>query len=61
MKRLLVWIMMVSILFCLAGCGKRDTTGKYALNEERNEAVINDAGAASNVMWETPMCFTRSS
>ena len=41
--------MMVSILFCLAGCGKRDTTGKYALNEERNEAVINDAGAASNV------------
>lgn len=47
MKRLLVWIMMLSILFGIAGCSKRDTAGKYLLDEERNEAVINDAGTAS--------------
>jgi glycosidase len=54
MKRVLAWIMMIAILLSFAGCGtkdtgKKDTTGKYPLDEKRNEAVINDAGKASDL------------
>ena len=56
MKRVLAWIMMVAILLSFAGCGnqnntgKTDTSGKYPLDEKRNEAVINDAGIGVTVI-----------
>ena len=48
MKRIFAWILLAALLFCMAGCSRRDTTGMYPLNEERNEAVIDDAGKASD-------------
>ena len=49
MKRIFAWILLAALLFCMAGCSRRDTTGMYPLNEERNEAVIDDAGKASDL------------
>ena len=49
MKRIFAWIMLAALLVCMAGCSRRDTTGVYPLDEKRNEAVINDAGKASDM------------
>ena len=49
MKGIFAWILLAALLFCMAGCSRRDTTGMYPLNEERNEAVIDDAGKASDL------------
>lgn len=56
MKRLFTLFLAVLMLLSVSGCtqpeqpsvteGPKDTTGKYSLNEERNEAIINDAGVA---------------
>ena len=51
MKRIFAFF-MVAVLLMLAGCGQtsiKDTSGKYPLDEKRNEAVINDAGKASDL------------
>lgn len=48
MKHFLIICLAASLLLSMAGCGKpMDSSGKYALNEERNEAIIDDAGAAA--------------
>ena len=51
MKRIFAFF-MAAVLLMLAGCGQtgvKDTSGKYPLDEKRNEAVINDAGKASDL------------
>lgn len=57
MKRLLILFLAVLMLLSASGCtqpeqppvveGPKDTTGKYNLNEARNEAIIDDAGTVT--------------
>jgi glycosidase len=59
MKRLLILLLSVLMLLSAVGCAKpgdptettiplpKDTTGKYLLNETRNEAIIDDAGTVT--------------
>lgn len=52
MKRFFVFLLAMAVLVSLVGCaqpaeqGLRDTTGRYLLDEQRNEAIIDDAGTA---------------
>ena len=51
MKNLLCIVLIATLCFALFGCGeKKDLSGKYTLDEARNEAIIDDAGVitASN-------------
>ena len=54
MKRLTVFLLIFALLLPLAACGDntgddtaKDTSGKYALDEARNEAIVDDAGVVS--------------
>ena len=53
MKRIMA-LCLAAVLLFLAGCSQpkpmvKDTSGKYYLDETRNEAIIDDAGAASSM------------
>ena len=53
MKRSMA-LCLAAVLLFLAGCSQpkpmvKDTSGKYYLDETRNEAIIDDAGAASSM------------
>lgn len=52
MKRLICYFLLISLLLGLLGCSKpeelpKDLSGKYILNTERNEAIIDDAGTVA--------------
>ncbi len=48
MKHFLIFCLVISVLLSMTGCGKSmDQSGKYALDEQRNEAIIDDAGVAA--------------
>ena len=58
MKRLMILFLCVLLVLSVAGCkqtaeppveGPKDTTGKYMLDETRNEASINDAGTVTEI------------
>lgn len=53
MKRYVCLLLMISIVICLFGCQQadpnagKDLSGKYMLDTERNEAIIDDAGVVT--------------
>lgn len=46
MKYTLAVLLSVCMLFTMAGCAAKDTTGKYKLDKKRNEAIIQDVAVA---------------
>ena len=58
MKHFFTFLLIISILLALSGCGKteddpsrvRDISGLYYLDEVRNEAIIDDAGAVTSTV-----------
>ena len=59
MKRISSWILLAAMVLALVGCGKqaetqqttlpKDVSGKYYLDPERNEAIVNDGGTVTVV------------
>lgn len=54
MKRIIAAVLAAVLLLGLSACGgeqesaaRKDTTGKYILDEKRNEAIVNDAGTVA--------------
>ena len=56
MKKLLTWLLLVATALSLCACGQqaettqplpKDASGKYYLNVERNEAIVNDGGTVT--------------
>ena len=52
MKRLISLMLFAALLLLCAGCkqAKMDVSGKYVLDEQRNEAIINDAGSVTKLV-----------
>ena len=58
MRRFLIMLLSAILLLSATGCnqptdppdeGPKDTTGKYKLDETRNEAIIDDAGVVTDI------------
>ncbi len=48
MKRVMLFLLIAATLICMCSCAKsKDLSGKYELNKERNEAIIQDGGVVN--------------